>query len=134
LTEDQRELLDKARDSIAAAKLLLEGAYPDFAASRVYYAMFYIAQAFLEGEDLAFSKHSAVIAAFGQHFARTGKVPAEFHRFLLTAQDLRHSGDYGPPHAVTLDQAQEQIGHAEAFFVLAERLMGPLPSSDPPFP
>jgi uncharacterized protein (UPF0332 family) len=63
--------------------MLLQGAYPDFAASRVYYAMFYIAQAFLEGEGLAFSKHSAVIAAFGQHFARTGKVPVEFHRFLL---------------------------------------------------
>ena len=134
MTEDQRELLEKARDSVAAAKLLLEGAYPDFAASRVYYAMFYIAQAFLEGEGMAFSKHSAVIAAFGQHFARTGKVPAEFHRFLLTAQDLRHSGDYGPPHAVTLNQAQEQIAHAEAFLTLAERLIGPFPSDDPQSP
>jgi uncharacterized protein (UPF0332 family) len=65
LTEDQQELLEKARGSVAAARLLLEGGYPDFADSRVYYAMFYIAQAFLEGEGLAFSKHSAVIAAFG---------------------------------------------------------------------
>jgi uncharacterized protein (UPF0332 family) len=129
LTEDQQELLEKARSSLAAAKWLLEGAYPDFAASRVYYAMFYAAQAFLEGEGLAFSKHSAVIAAFGRHFTRTGKVPAEFHRFLLAAQDLRHSGDYGPPHAVTLEQAREQIAHAEAFLSLAERLIGPLPPS-----
>ena len=129
MTEDQQELLEKARSSLAAAKWLLEGTYPDFAASRVYYAMFYIAQAFLEGEGLAFSKHSAVIAAFGQHFARTGKVPIEFHRYLLAAQDLRHSGDYGPLHAVTLDQAREQIAHAEAFLSLAERLIGPLPPS-----
>jgi uncharacterized protein (UPF0332 family) len=127
LTEDQQELLEKARSSLDAAKWLLEGTYPDFAASRIYYTMFYVAQAFLEGEGLAFSKHSAVIAAFGQHFARTGKVPVEFHRFLLAAQDLRHSGDYGPPHAVTLDQAREQIAHGEAFLVLAERLIGPLP-------
>jgi hypothetical protein len=42
---------------------------------------------------------------------------------------LRHSGDYGPPHAVTLDQAREQIAHAEAFLSLAERLIGPLPPS-----
>jgi uncharacterized protein (UPF0332 family) len=125
LTEDQQELLEKARGSVAAAKLPLEGGYPDFAASRVYYAMFYIAQAFLEGEGLAFSKHSAVIAAFGQRFAHTGRVPVEFHRFLLTAQDLRHSGDYGPPHAVTLDQAREQITRAEAFLALGERLLGP---------
>ena len=129
MTEDQQELLEKAQTSLAAVQWLLQGAYPDFVASRVYYAMFYIAQAFLEGEGLAFSKHSAVIAAFGQHFARTGKVPVEFHRFLLASQDFRHSGNYGPPHAVTLDQAQEQIAHAEAFLALAERLIGPLPPS-----
>jgi uncharacterized protein len=129
LTEDQRELIEKARSSHAAAKWLMEGSYPDFAASRVYYAMFYVAQALLEGEGLAFFKHSAVIAAFGQHFARTGRVPVEFHRYLLAAQDLRHSGDYGPLHTVTLDQAREQITRAEAFLSLAESLRGPLPPS-----
>jgi uncharacterized protein (UPF0332 family) len=41
LTEDQQELLKKARSSLDAAKWLLEGMYPDFAASRVYNAMFY---------------------------------------------------------------------------------------------
>lgn len=130
MTEDQEELLEKARSSLAAAKLLLEGAYPDFAASRVYYAMFYIAQAFLEGEGMAFSRHAAVIAAFGQHFAHTGKVPTKFHGFLLEAQDLRHSGDYGPPHAVTLVQAREQIARAEEFLELAERLIGPIQPTD----
>jgi uncharacterized protein (UPF0332 family) len=42
-----------------------------------------------------------VIAAFGQHFANTDKVPVHFHRYLLEAQELRHSGDYGPRDAVT---------------------------------
>ena len=63
------------RLSIATATLLLTGGYPGYAASRAYHAMFYMAEAFLEGEELAFSKHSAVIAAFGQRFAQTGKVP-----------------------------------------------------------
>lgn len=36
MTDDQRELLMEARDSIAAAKLLLEGEYPGYAASRAY--------------------------------------------------------------------------------------------------
>jgi uncharacterized protein (UPF0332 family) len=130
MTEDQRELLEEARDSIGAARLLLSGGYLGYAASRAYYAMFYIAEAFLEGEALAFSKHSAVIAAFGQHFVHTGKVPAEFHRFLLDGQDLRHTGDYGERHAVSLDQAREQLSHAEQFLELAERLIGPLPPTD----
>lgn len=48
MTRDQRELLEEATDSIAAAKLLLEGDYPGYAASRAYYAMFYVAEALLE--------------------------------------------------------------------------------------
>jgi uncharacterized protein (UPF0332 family) len=127
MTEDQLELLEEARDSIAAATLLLTGGYPGYAASRAYYAMFYVAEAFLEGEELAFSKHSAVIAAFGQRFAQTGKVPVEFHRYLIDAQDLRHAGDHGPRERVTRDQAAEQISRAEHFLRVAQQLIGPLP-------
>ncbi|GEM_PF-737024 len=97
MTDDQRELLQEARDSVSAARVLLDAGYPGYAASRAYYAMFYVAEALLEGEGMAFSKHSAVIAAFGRHFARTGKVPVEFHRYLIEASELRHAGDYGPP-------------------------------------
>ena len=118
----------EARDSIAAAKLLLEGEFPGYAASRSYFAMFYIAEALLEGEGLSFSKHSAVISAFGREFARSGRVPAEFHRYLMEAQELRHSGDYGTRSAVNYEQAQEQIVRAEQFLQLAERLLGAIPT------
>ncbi len=39
----------KAQDSLRAAKLLEENELIDFAASRAYYAMFYVAEAFLIG-------------------------------------------------------------------------------------
>ena len=130
MTADQIELLHKAQSSLRAARVLLNNVYPDFAASRAYYTMFYVAQAFLEGEGLAFSKHSAVIAGFGQHFVHSGKVPAEFHRFLIEAQQVRQTGDYSFLHAVTLDQAQTQITHAERFLELAEQLLGPLPPDE----
>lgn len=42
MTEDQKDLLEKARESISAADLLLMGGYPGYAVSRAYYAMFYI--------------------------------------------------------------------------------------------
>lgn len=130
MTEEQLELLQEARRSISAAGLLLSNGFPGYAASRAYFAMFYIAEAFLEGEGLSFSKHSAVIAAFGQHMAHTGKAPVEFHRFLLRAFDLRQRGDYGHPEPVTLEEAQEQVARAKQFLELAQRLIGPLPPSD----
>ncbi len=127
MTEDQRDLLLAARESHAAAGLLLSGGYPGFAVSRAYYCMFYVAEAFLEGAEMSFSKHSAVIAAFGREFVQTGKVPVEFHRSLLEALELRHQGDYGPRKAVPPEQAQQLIAQAKRFLEVAEELIGPLP-------
>ncbi|MEM7063747.1 MAG: HEPN domain-containing protein [Cyanobacteria bacterium P01_B01_bin.77] len=55
MTEEQQELLLKAQQSLDAAKLLLSQDYADYATSRAYYSMFYVAQAFLAGKDMAFS-------------------------------------------------------------------------------
>jgi uncharacterized protein (UPF0332 family) len=124
LTPEQLDLLLKARQSVSAAKILLENDYPDYAASRAYYSMFYVAEAFLIGEGMSFSSHAGVISAFGRNFARTGKVPIQFHRFLIDAQDLRNAGDYGQFNAVSVEQANEQIMNAEMFLELAANLIG----------
>lgn len=124
MTDEQRELLLKARQSLDAANLLLINSFPDYATSRAYYSMFYIAEAFLEGEGLSFSKHAAVIAAFGREFAKPQRVPPDFHRFLIEAQELRTTGDYGQLNAITTDQAAEQIDRAEQFLALAIQEIG----------
>lgn len=67
---EQSALLQKAQSSIDAAKLLVSEEFYDFAVSRAYYAMFYIAEAILLDDELNYSKHSAVIAAFGKHFVK----------------------------------------------------------------
>jgi uncharacterized protein (UPF0332 family) len=130
VTPEQAALLHKAWDSLQAARLLSEQQFYDFAASRAYYAMFYVAEAFLLGEELSFSKHSAVIAAFGQRFAKTGRVPSEYHRHLIQGQAIRNVGDYDIGPAISEADAAEQIAHAEAFVKLAEQLLGPAPHPD----
>lgn len=127
MTPEQQALLQKAVRSIQAAKVLNQSNLPEFAASRAYYAMFYIAEAFLEGEGLAFSRHSAVISAFGQQFANMGRVPVEFHRNLIAAEQIRRQADYNLAPGLTEAQAAEQISRAEQFLEIAEQLLGSLP-------
>lgn len=55
MTDEQQELLCKAQQSLEAAKLLLTHHYSDYATSRAYYTIFYVVEAFLEGEGLSFS-------------------------------------------------------------------------------
>ena len=119
MTPEQAALVIKAERSIAAARSLARGGYHDFAVARAYYAMFYLASALLLGDELAFSKHSAVIAEFGRHLVKTGRVGAEFHAFLREAQDQRNLGDYDTGASLGNAEAEEQIRRAEAFLAMA---------------
>jgi uncharacterized protein (UPF0332 family) len=123
MTPEQATLLRKADDSLRAAKMLEADGLHDFAASRAYYSMFYVAQAFLLGDGLSFSSHSAVIAAFGRDLAKTNRVPAEYHRFLIEGQDSRNVGDYDIGPGLSTAEAALQIERADQFIALAQRLI-----------
>ena len=86
--------IQKARQFLKSAKLLKDVRGYDSSASRLYYAMFYCAEALLFSKGLTFSNHQAVISAFGQHFAKTNEMPVEMHRWLIDAFEKCQAGDY----------------------------------------
>ena len=77
--------------------------------------MFDCAEALLLSLGKSYSKHSGVIAAFGLEFAKAGKMPTEFHRFLIEASELREEGDYDAGATIGGDDSGEQILRAESF-------------------
>jgi uncharacterized protein (UPF0332 family) len=112
---DIRGQIDKAKESLAAADLLLSQGFIAFATSRAYYAMFYVAQALLTSRGQSYSSHAAVQAAYGREFAKSGDLDVRFHRWLLDAQDLRNVGDYGIGTSITETQACQVIAWAREF-------------------
>jgi len=123
LTPDQEGLLGKARRNIRSAKMLLADGDCDTAVSRAYFAMFYVAEAILLSKGLAYSKHSAVIAAFGKEFAKPGVLPAEFHAHLREAAEARNISDYQVGSLLTEEATAQHISRAEELLVAAERLL-----------
>lgn len=122
MTANLSAFIDKAKESLAASKLLADNGLYDFAGSRAYYTMFYIAEAFLWHKGLSFSSHSAVISAFGREIAKPGLVPVELHRYLIDAQDKRTQGDYSIGDTnLSLGEAQILIQQSERFITLAEQ-------------
>jgi len=117
---EQEMLLQKALENLKAARLLLREELGNIAASRAYYAMFYIAEALLLTRNLVFSSHSAVIAAYGKEFARNKELDPKFHRYLITSQDIRQTGDYGVESNVSVEEAGQVINWAEEFLSAAE--------------
>jgi uncharacterized protein (UPF0332 family) len=116
LNEKLLQMITKAERSMTASRRLYnEGDY-DFAASRAYYATFYMMQAALLTKQITPSQHGTVISRFNEHFVKTGIFPKEFGRFISRLFRERQTGDYG--YSITIDQveSEEDIKFAEQIF------------------
>jgi uncharacterized protein (UPF0332 family) len=124
MTQESRELIEKSEQSISAAELLMKEGFFDFSAGRAYYAMFYAIEALLLSREQSFSKHSAVIAAFGKEFVKSGIFDSRFHHYILNAFDLRNAGDYGVLHAVSEEKAWQTIRQGHELISAIKQYLG----------
>src|SRR5687768_17999414 len=116
ISSEIQHLLNLADESHDVAKALTDSGHPRFSAPQSYYTIFYLAQALLLSKGLTFSSHSAIVAAYGKEFAKTGLLDPKFHRYIINAQQLRQTGHYGDEgEEVTKEQALECYQWAEEF-------------------
>jgi uncharacterized protein (UPF0332 family) len=101
--------------------MLAEDGDFDFAASRLYYSMFFIAEALLAARDLTFSSHRAVISAYGQYFAKTNELDPRFHQALLNAFNQRQLGDYTVDSGLTHEDINILLADTRAFLKAARQ-------------
>jgi uncharacterized protein (UPF0332 family) len=112
-------LLEKAERYVRSAKVLSDDGDLDSAASRLYYAMFYIAEALLQARGLSFSSHHAVISAYGQSFAKTRELDPRFHQALLVAFSQRQLGDYAVHSGLNREDIENLSSDAADFLAAA---------------
>ncbi len=124
MKETTQQLFARAVDAMEAADILLTNGKTDIAAGRAYYAMFYIVEALLNEKGFKFGKHGNVIAAYGQHFAKTRELDPKFHRWLLTSFDQRQIGDYAFDPNVEKDVVVQMIFQAQEFLQAAKAYLG----------
>lgn len=115
--------LERAEQSIQAAKEMAAGGFYDFAASRAYYAAFYGSTAALLKEGLEFSKHSGVIASVHQRLVKTNKLDKEQGKDLNWLFELRNVGDYGVTVHVSQQDAEKAIQVADNFLHVIRSLI-----------
>jgi len=103
--EEIRAYRERAWQSLEAARQLASCGYPEFAVSRAYYAVFYLAKALLLQDGVEVNKHSAVIASFHQKFVKTGRLPMAEGQRLHWLFELRNLADY----AVSVHLSEQQM-------------------------
>lgn len=85
------------------------------AVNRAYYAVFYAANSLLSTQRLSRSKHSGVIAAFRQHFVKSGLIEAKYSRMYGQLMDDRSGADYELETDIEPEQAIVDVEHAHQF-------------------
>jgi uncharacterized protein (UPF0332 family) len=109
-----------AEEALRGAKYNLDGGFYGIAVNRAYYAFFYAATALLLTLDVARSKHSGVLAAFRQHFVRSGIFSAQDSRSYGEAFELRNMANYEMLGEASEAQARATVERAYRFFERCE--------------
>jgi len=108
-------LLQRGQESIDAASDLVARGFFHFGASRAYYAMFYSAQALLLSRGKSFSRHSAVIAAFGREFAEPRLMGTKLRRYFREAFEARQMTGYDRIRKISRETAELTVEQAHEF-------------------
>jgi len=116
-------MLEKARRYLDSAIVLrLRGDY-DSAVSRLYYAMFYCAEALLRVRGLSYSSHKGVISAFARYFVKPNLLPKELHQWLREAFRDRQLRDYEFATGITEATVLDLEAKAAQFVQMTEEFL-----------
>lgn len=86
--------LERARESLEEAGILLEHEYGNTFVNRLYYACFYAVSALLLTRELSSAKHSGIRSLFHQNFVKSGLIDPELGQLYDRLFDNRQKGDY----------------------------------------
>ena len=86
--------LERARESLEEAGILLEREYGNTFVNRLYYACFYAVSALLLTKGLSSAKHSGIRSLFHQNFVKSGLVDLALGQLYDRLFDNRQKGDY----------------------------------------
>lgn len=119
MTEGTKELikyrLDRAKETLDEAKVMMESGHVYGAANRVYYACFYSVTALLLNKGMSSSKHSGVMSLFNRNFVKPGLIQVEYGKFYARMFDTRLESDYGDIVEIEYADIAEDIKTAEQF-------------------
>jgi len=117
VTPETRELLDKARDCLSRARIILAAGVGEDAGRDAYLAAFHAAQAVIRVRTGRISKTHRGVHKLLSDYGRSDPQLAALALFLSQAYNLKAVADYelGPGAGVPLDRASEAIERAEQF-------------------
>jgi uncharacterized protein (UPF0332 family) len=105
--------IEKARNSLRAARALLELDLSDECVGRAYYAVFHLVCAVLLTEGIEPRSHAGAGHLLNLHFVRPGRLDPQLAKSFARLAQYRLQADYARAFRFTRDGAAEELALAE---------------------
>lgn len=115
--------LERAKDDLETAQILLDVGKYKAANNRAYYACFHAVDAVLALEPIAFKKHKDTLAYFNKNYVHPEIFPRDIGRKISRLEIIRHKSDYDDFYVASKSEAQEQVQIAAQVTNLVEQYM-----------
>ena len=107
--------IERSRESIRAAEIMLENEMLTISMNRVYYSMFYAVQALLALYKVSFTKHGQVKGYFNRELIKTGIFSVDMGKLYNKVFEYRQKFDYVDFAVPDRDMVSEYIEKAREF-------------------
>lgn len=115
--------LEHAKESLFAAKVLLEvESYKD-AANRSYYAIFHAMRAVLALDGIDMKSHKGIMSEFRKLYIKTNIFPKEISDIINNLFKIRMNTDYEDFYIVVKQEVRDQFTNAEFFIKEIEKFL-----------
>src|SRR3972149_4971469 len=118
-----RYRLERSRESLKEAKILLEQGHANTFVNRLYYACFYAVSALLLLNGFFSSKHSGIRSLFHQKFIRTGLVAQGLGKLYGRLFNKRQEGDYSDLVLFEVKEVSNWYEEAKEFVETVEEII-----------
>lgn len=122
--------IEKAKETIRAAQLLLDNNLLSHAENRIYYSIFYIVSALAMQYNFSTSKHMELLGWFNKNFVFTGKVSIEMKNIYKDAFENRQESDYEDYKTFEIDEVKTHFDRMIEFVKTIELLIKEKNDSD----
>jgi uncharacterized protein (UPF0332 family) len=115
--------MERAREALKEAGLLLQAGHLNAYVNRLYYACFYAVSALLATRGISTSKHGHLRSLLHRDFVRTGLIPTELGRHFDRLFSNRQEGDYADFVVFKADEIRPWLDETTAFVDCVDALI-----------
>jgi uncharacterized protein len=115
--------MERSRESLEEAKILLEKGYINTYVNRLYYACFYSVSALLLTKNYAASKHSGIKALFEQYFVKVGVIEKDYAALYNKLYRNRQKGDYADLVRFDINEVRPWFDETQKFVEVIEEIL-----------